>query len=244
MDELKALIMEDDDADADRLASCLRRYATENGTPLDVRRVASAFDFEPERHPADLIFMDIEMPGVDGLSAARHLRELDQQTTLAFVTSLARHAAHGYEVNATDFIVKPIDYETLSIRMPRILREVESRRAKTVTIGTRERTWTLDANDIVCVETIRHDLYYRLAPSASAGEEDPRVRGTIAEAEARLTKVGAYFRTSPACLVNLDHVAAIRENAVRMDDGRTLPLSRSRRPALLNALAARMGAGA
>ncbi len=244
MDVLKVLIMEDDGADADRLASCLRRYATENGTPFDVRRVASAFDFEPERHPADLIFMDIEMPGVDGLSAARHLRELDQQTTLVFVTSLARHAARGYEVDASDFIVKPIDYETLSVRMPRILREVESRRAKTVTIGTRERTWTLDANDIVCVETIRHDLYYRLTPEASAGNGDLRVRGTIAEAEVRLAEVGAYFRTSPACLVNLDHVASIGENTVRTDDGRSLPLSRSRRSALLNTLAVRMGAGA
>lgn len=244
MDELKVLVIEDDDADADCLSSCLRRYSAEGSVSLDIRCVASAFDFEPERHPADLIFMDIEMPGVDGFSAALHLRELDRQTTLVFVTSLARHAARGYEVDATDFIIKPVEYGVLSRRMPRILHEVELRRRKTITISTRERTWTLDADDIVCVETTRHDLYYRLAPGASTGGEDPRVRGTIAEAESRLAGTGAFFRTSPACLANLDHVTSVGAADVHMDDGRAFPLSRSRRGPLLDALASRMGAGA
>ena len=56
----------------------------------------------------DLVFMDVEMPFMDGLKTAKKLREKDSQVVLVFVTKLFQYAVNGYEYDAADYIIKPI----------------------------------------------------------------------------------------------------------------------------------------
>ncbi len=71
--------------------------------------------------------MDINLPNQNGLDAAAALRAFDKVTPLVFVTNLARFAVRGYEVDALDFIVKPLAYENFWFRMDRIIRRIERR---------------------------------------------------------------------------------------------------------------------
>lgn len=58
----------------------------------------------------DIVFLDIEMPGSDGLTTAREIRGKDDAVAIIFITNMAQYAIHGYEVNAIDFMVKPVGY--------------------------------------------------------------------------------------------------------------------------------------
>lgn len=67
----------------------------------------------------DIIFMDIEMPYINGLESAEKLRQSDKGTLLIFTTNLGHVAAKGYEVEAFDFVVKPLHYESLYLKLNR-----------------------------------------------------------------------------------------------------------------------------
>lgn len=75
----------------------------------------------------DVVFMDIEMPFLDGMHAARKLRELDPSVMLVFVTRLASYALAGYEVDAAGYIVKPVEYPSLSRRLDKAVRAMQTR---------------------------------------------------------------------------------------------------------------------
>ncbi|MGL5173400.1 MAG: response regulator, partial [Olsenella sp.] len=74
------LIVEDVPAEAAKLRSHLDRYAHEHDTPFSVEVLSSALEFVETRHVADLIFMDINMPGINGMEAAELLRTYDSET--------------------------------------------------------------------------------------------------------------------------------------------------------------------
>ena len=58
----------------------------------------------------DIIFMDVEMPGLDGFGAAEKIRAVDADAVLVFVTNMAQYAIKGYEVDALDYVLKPVNY--------------------------------------------------------------------------------------------------------------------------------------
>ena len=231
----RILIVEDTPAEADALVACLRRYEAEHAQPLVVEVIGSAFEFLGSRHACDLIFMDIDMPGITGMEAAQALRARDEQTPLVFVTNLAQYAVKGYEVDALGFLVKPIRYEDFIPCMERALRVVRRNVGTTLRIPTVDGLRVVPVADVLYVDILRHDLYYHLA-----GEPEVlRVRGSILAAAEQLGE--GFVKVSASCLANMAQVKLVRQGSVLMADGTELFFSRGCRKAALETIASYVG---
>ena len=104
-------ILEDDPADRDTLIECLRKYEREQGQSFSITAYDNPSDFMDNYHmDADLIFMDIELPGINGIETSHQLRAADPVVALVFITNMEQYAINGYEVDALDFVIKPINY--------------------------------------------------------------------------------------------------------------------------------------
>ena len=84
---------------------------------MKVRRI-----FEHYQKDADLILLDVEMPGMDGISLARRIRQDDKEVLLMFITNMAQYALHGYEVEAIDYVIKPLGYQEFALKMKKAMR--------------------------------------------------------------------------------------------------------------------------
>ena len=117
---LRCAIVEDSPRELEHLKECLARYSAERDIPLETTVFGDAASFlEHYRADYDIVFMDIELPGINGMEAAHRLREIDRQVILIFVTNMAQFAVKGYEVDALDYIIKPAQYGPLSIKLDR-----------------------------------------------------------------------------------------------------------------------------
>ncbi len=173
--------------------------------------------------------MDIEMPGMDGMAAARKLRERDEDMCLIFVTKLFQYAIEGYSVRAMDFLVKPVTPEKLAPKLERALQTIDRRRRTRIAVQAGEMTKWLDTAEILYVEVMNHTLYYHMK------EESFSAYGTIKESEQKLAPLG-FARCSNSFLVNLRYVDAISGSEVLIGGDR-LPIGRTKRREFLQRMA-------
>ena len=175
--------------------------------------------------------MDIEMPNMDGLSAARRMREIDSNVALVFVTNLARYAINGYEVSALDYILKPLDYDAFYLKMQKVLRYCQTqqqRRQQSVVIPTADGNTHLPLSELLYVEVVSHTLIYHTL------SHDYETYGTLKNVEKELSPHG-FFRCNSCYLVNLQYIRRIDGYTVYV--GKTpLAISHPRRKDFLAAM--------
>ena len=108
---IRLAIVEDEDLYANQLIEFVNRFKQESNEVFNIVRFRDG-DEIVERYKAtyDIIFMDIQMQFMDGMAAAKRIRELDSEVIIMFITNMTNYAIMGYEVGALDYIVKPIDY--------------------------------------------------------------------------------------------------------------------------------------
>ena len=232
----RALIVEDDPQAAESLRAHLERYAAERGTSFSVEILPSALEFLEGTRPADVVFMDIGLPGVSGMEAAEVMRQTDELTPLIFVTDLAQYAVRGYQVDALDFMVKPVTYEDFALRMGRAMRVMDRNAGGTVSVATDEGLRVIAEKDVVYVEIFRHDLYWHVTGSA----QPLHARGTLTRVAEEL---GAerFCRVSASHLINMGQLALIRPGSIVMSDGTEIVISRRRRREVLETLTRYVG---
>lgn len=232
----RILIVEDNPEEQATLRAHLERYATEHGEDFQIAWLKSAVEFVEGSETADLIFMDIDLPGINGMEAATLLRSFDQQTPLIFVTNLSQYAVRGYEVDALDFIVKPVTYYNFSMRMDKAMRVMRRTAGRIVVIQTKAGMRVVPLAELISVEVLNHNLAYR-----AVGYDDAlEVRGSLASIEREL-EGGPFVRISNSCIVNMGHVRDIQGNELRMSDGRVLYFSRARRRPAMERIADYLG---
>ena len=231
----RILIIEDTAAEADRLVACLERFEAEFDERFAITRLSSALEFAEKRPRADLVFMDIDMPGVNGMEAAELLRTYDAETPLIFVTNLAQYAVHGYAVDALDFIVKPVEYANFAPRMSRAVRAMQHKTSATIALPTPDGTRMVALSSIEYVDILHHDLYYHLAEK----DETIRIRGTIKQAADELGE--SFVKVSSSCLANMTQIHLVRQNSVVMGSGDELFFSRACKKPALETIAGYMG---
>ena len=101
-------VVEDNDQDAKTIINSLTRYASKNQLEFRITRHPDALKLiNKYKSNYDLIFMDIEMPHMSGMEAAKAIRRIDHGVTLVFVSNMAQYAVEGYAVEAFDYILKP-----------------------------------------------------------------------------------------------------------------------------------------
>ena len=81
------------------------------------------------QHEPDMVLLDIQMPGLTGFEVARRLADSDTESRLVFVTAFDRHAVEAFEINAVDYLLKPVEAERLATAVDRVRKRVQSERA-------------------------------------------------------------------------------------------------------------------
>lgn len=154
-------IVEDDQGYRDTLFTYIKQYEQERDTAFEVTPFEKADDFLAVYNgDYDIILMDIEMPGTNGMDAAEQIRKRDAQVVIMFITNMAHYAIKGYEVGALDFVLKPIQYLNFANKMDRAMQLVENRGSKPVMIQTGTGVKKIDSRDIFYVEIQNHVLRY------------------------------------------------------------------------------------
>ena len=232
------VLVEDDREAHDILAAHVERYAAERGEELGLTWFQTAQEFMACTRTFDLVLLDIQMPGLSGMEAAELLRSYDEATPLIFVTNLAQYAVRGYEVDALDFMVKPVSYSSFSMRMDRAMRVLRANDTQRLVLDVRGGPLIVPARSLVYVELKGHDLVYHLDDGTQAQQ-----RGSMRQLEEELSG-DTFLRVSSGVLVNMAHVQVVQGDALLMTDGTRLYFSQSRRREGLEALARYLGSRA
>lgn len=227
---IRIAIVEDDQTASDTLKGYILRYGSENALQFMVTQYPDAvglLDQYSSEH--DIIFMDIQMPYMNGMDAAHRLRALDQKVILIFTTSLVQYAVEGYEVDALSYLVKPINYYEFAMKLGKAVRKVPFLSEADVILNTKSGDIRLSQEDIRYVEISGHWVVYHTLGG------DYSLYSSLAKVEQQLSK-DEFARCNSCYLVNLHSVSRIDGMLCILDNGTELRISQPKKKAFLAAL--------
>ncbi len=228
-------IVEDDAAARNALLDHLARYGEENALQFDLRTFADGEDAVAHYRPEyDILFLDVEMPRMDGFETAHRIREVDTDVIIIFVTNMGQYAIKGYEVDALSYLLKPVPYFAFAQELTRSLARLNKRESRGVVLSINNQVVRLDPAEIVYIESVKHRI------TIHAFDRQYTFSGTLKALEEDLGDHG-FFRSNNCYLVNLQHVKRVDQSTSVMADGSQLVVSRPRKKAFLDALADHVG---
>lgn len=218
---IRIAIVDDEEQFLTEVKNYIQRYAEESGEVFSITEFHTGMDFIGDYSPVyDIVFLDIEMPLMDGMTVARKLRRLDDKIAIVFITKMHQYAIEGYEVDAVDFVVKPIKPFNFTDKLKKAIAYFRARREEEIFLKTEDGILRISIPQIYFVVKDKNYLVYH----TDAGEL--RERGTIESAEQRLKGYG-FSRCNSGCLVNLRNIQQLTSTEIVIN-GTKLPISRSR----------------
>lgn len=228
---LRIAYCDDEPVQAIYLRESLDAWAARTGNAYDLSVFSSAraFLFEHrDQFPFDLLLLDIEMEGLDGMALSRRIRKIDAKIPVAFLTNRREYALEGYEVGALRYLIKPLSPEKLEGLLAAVT--ASGGPGQGTLIFTQDREQVKAAVEDLCylesqghytILHLQNGTVYSLKEGLSELAQRPQLR--------------AFAQTHRSYLVNLSHVIRVGKDQCVLDSGEALPVSRSCYAALCRA---------
>ena len=185
---------------------------------------AELLDQAEERGGYDLYLLDILMPGENGISVGKRLRQMGKQGELIFLTSSNDYAADSYEVRAFFYLLKPVEEEKLFRVLDQAVEKLTQREKKSVMLETREGPRCIPLDRILYAE--RADRVMRC--HCTDGIVDSQtLRRPFREAAAPLLADPRFYLCGASFVLNFQHITGVKGQEAILDNGRTVSLPRT-----------------
>ena len=147
---IRVAIVEDEAAVREQLAGYVQRCTRQYGTLFEVTMFTDGLEILEEYRPVyDIIFLDVEMPQLDGMETARRIRAMDSEVQLIFITNMAQYAIKGYAVGALDYVLKPVPYFAFSQQLQKAAGQLTRRARPECLISTEKSIMLKEEHGVI-----------------------------------------------------------------------------------------------
>ena len=223
---MRILICDDDLLIVEKLQKYLKSYFSH--LHLSCPEIVCFLDGESllaDPGDKDILFLDIEMPGLDGMEAAMALREMGETAEICFVTSHGAYALNSYQVDAVGYIMKPIKYTEVKRAIDRAKisinyrRDAQKAKKRYLDIKISRNNVTIDLEKVVYIEKRRNQCVFHLEDGEYICYE------TLSKIYERLDH-DSFIYTHQGFIASFHHIKEVKRNAVCFGRGVEIPISR------------------
>ena len=227
----KIAICDDSQADRDYVASLVRRWACEGDRTAHIEAFSSAEGFlfhYAEESDFDILLLDIEMGGMDGVTMAKRLRQSNDTVQIIFITGYSDYIAEGYEVAALHYLMKPLDENKLFSVLNRAAEKLQKNEkvlhlelsGEMVRLPVHRIRWAEVNGNYVTIHAL----------------QDYTVKMTLGQLEKELDE--RFFRVGRSAIVNLTQISRVTKGSIMLTGGGSIPLPRGAYEAVNRAIIA------
>lgn len=199
-----------------------KKYCNQFSKEIDIYTFSSGEDLLNSYRPDfDIIFLDIKMHKLDGIEVAYRIRLIDSNVQIFFLTSIKRYSLIGYEVDAVNYLIKPLSYDKFVAEMTKAITRLKTRN-EFILVKNSSGYYKIYYSDIIFIEsdgrtTLIHQNGKKI-PSPS----------NMKQMEESLDS-SCFFRCHTSYIVNLKHVHSVSTTEIILYDDIKIPLSRKKR---------------
>ena len=214
-------ICDDEKHMSDQIRAMASDFFRKKNREIRLRTFLSGEELLNDEGQIDILFLDIQMKGMDGLETARKLRAGQFRGFLIFITLLKEMVFQSFEVQAYDYLVKPVEEKQFEKTMERLFASMQNAGEDSLLVQKGYEGRIIREDEIVFCEVIDRKIYLNLA----SGE----VVNYYERIENLETKLGShFFRCHRSYLINLKHLKGYKNGTACMDNGKEVPVSRLR----------------
>jgi len=215
-------VCDDNIDELSRIAILLEDYRSELDGSVTYETYTNALDLIETMRTRrfDLLLLDILMPGITGIDAAKEIRGKDSEIPIIFLTSSREFAVESYRVEANDYILKPARKEEIFPSITKLLSKYNKEDAY-LTLKTGNGIIKLPFSQIVYVEVINRTVQFILTNG-----DVKRAYGYLADYESDLLFDNNFFKPHRSYIVNLRHVSELNKEGFITRIGKTVPVAR------------------
>ncbi len=218
---IRIAICDDEKYMSDQIQELACAFFGRRNREIAIRRFSCGQELLEYDGQIDILFLDIQMKGMDGMETAKRLRAGKFRGFLIFITVLQEMVFQSFEVQAYDYLVKPIEEARFEKTMERLLASMCSASGSSLLVQKGYESRIIQKEDIVFCEIIDRKIYLNLA-SGEVVDYYERIENLETKLDSR------FFRCHRSFLINLGHLRGYKNGTAYMDNGREIPVSRLR----------------